>query len=158
MLVPFSMKYSRLLLSRFCLSRITAYLSMKIWSLLKHEILTINKTKYCGKGGENLATSYKLLWNRGDIGPKEPSLLFLQYNEITRVDCTILWLFLSFSPYALSWEAVYHDGISWVYSRLSLSQSPRVSLKCFEISVPRHIRFQSWGKNKLNNHILQMNM
>ena len=27
------------------------------------------------------------------------------------------------------------------YSRLSLSRSPRNPLKCFEISVPRHIRF-----------------
>ena len=35
-------------LSRPCLSRITAYLKVKIWFLPKHENLTIGK-KYCGK-------------------------------------------------------------------------------------------------------------
>ena len=33
------------------------------------------------------------------------------------------------------------------YSRLSLSQIPRDSLKYFEISVLRHIRFAELGKN-----------
>ena len=32
------------------------------------------------------------------------------------------------------------------YSQLSLSQSPRDSLKYFEISVPRHIRFAELKK------------
>ena len=32
------------------------------------------------------------------------------------------------------------------YSRLWLSQSPRYSLKYFEISVPRHIRFAELRK------------
>ena len=41
-------KYSRLSLSRPRLSRITAYLEVKIWSLPKHENLTTGK-KYCGK-------------------------------------------------------------------------------------------------------------
>ena len=41
-------KYSRLLLSRPRLSRITAYLEVKTWSLLKNENL-IQVTKYCGK-------------------------------------------------------------------------------------------------------------
>ena len=40
--------YSRLSLSRHCLSRITAYLEVKIWSLPKQENLTTCK-KYCGK-------------------------------------------------------------------------------------------------------------
>ena len=40
--------YSRLSLSRPRISRITAYLEVKIWSLLKHENLTTGK-KYCGK-------------------------------------------------------------------------------------------------------------
>ena len=35
--------YSRLSLSRLCLSRITAYLEVKTWSPLKHENLTISK-------------------------------------------------------------------------------------------------------------------
>ena len=41
-------KYSWLSLSRTRLSRITAYLEVKIWSLPKHENLTTGK-KYCGK-------------------------------------------------------------------------------------------------------------
>ena len=40
-----------------------------------------------------------------------------------------------------------------IYSRLSLSRIPRDSLKYFEISVPRHIRFAELRKNNLNNHI-----
>ena len=32
------------------------------------------------------------------------------------------------------------------YSRLSLSRIPRDSMKCFEISVPRHIRFAELRK------------
>ena len=44
-----------------------------------------------------------------------------------------------------------------MYSRLSLSRSPRDSLKYFEISVPQHIRFAELEKkNKLNNHISQI--
>ena len=41
-------KYSCLPLSRTRLSRITAYLEVKIWPLPKHENLTTGK-KYCGK-------------------------------------------------------------------------------------------------------------
>ena len=41
----------------------------------------------------------------------------------------------------------------------SFSRSPMESLKCFEISVHRHIRYAEMrGKNKLNIHISQMNM
>ena len=54
-------KYSWLSLSRPRLSRITAYLEVKIWSLLKHE---------------NLITGNKILWKRGEISPKEQFLLF----------------------------------------------------------------------------------
>ena len=39
------------------------------------------------------------------------------------------------------------------YSRLSLSRTPRDSIKYFEISVPRHIRFAEFRKNYSNNHI-----
>ena len=41
--------YSWLSLSRTRLSRITAYLEVKILSLLKHENLTTGKKNYCGK-------------------------------------------------------------------------------------------------------------
>ena len=47
-------QYSRLLLSRPRLSRIIAYLEVKIWSLFKHE---------------NLTTGNKILWKRGEIAP-----------------------------------------------------------------------------------------
>ena len=46
-IMPFFI-YSWLSLSRTRLSRITAYLEVKIWSLPKHENLTAGK-KYCGK-------------------------------------------------------------------------------------------------------------
>ena len=45
-----------------------------------------------------------------------------------------------------------------LYSRLSLSRSPRDSLKYFEIHVPRHIRFAQFRKNESNKHISQMNL
>ena len=47
-------KYSWLSLSWPRLSRITAYLEVKIWSLPKHE---------------NLTTGKKILWKRGEIAP-----------------------------------------------------------------------------------------
>ena len=53
--------YSRPSLFRPRLSRITAYLEVKIWSLFKHE---------------NLTTGNKILWKRGEIAPKEQFLLF----------------------------------------------------------------------------------
>ena len=52
-------KLLRLSLSRPRLSRITAYLEVKIWSLSKHENLTKGK-KYCGK-------EEKLLFSSPDI-------------------------------------------------------------------------------------------
>ena len=58
--------YSQLSLSRIRLSRITAYLEVKIWSLFKHE---------------NLTTGNKILWKRGEISPKEKFLLFSQYFQ-----------------------------------------------------------------------------
>ena len=47
-------------------------------------------------------------------------------------------------------------GRFYNYSRFLLSQSPRVSLKHFEKSVPRYIKFAELRK-KLNNHISQLN-
>ena len=45
------------------------------------------------------------------------------------------------------------------YSRLSLSRSPRDSMKHFEISELRHIRFAELRKkNKSNTHISKMNV
>ena len=53
--------YSRLSLSRLRLSRITAYLDEKIWSLFKHRNLTLGN---------------KILWIRGKIAPEEQFLPF----------------------------------------------------------------------------------
>ena len=53
--------YSRLSLSRLRLSRITAYLEEKIYSLFKHG---------------NLTSANKLLWIRGEIAPQEQFLPF----------------------------------------------------------------------------------
>ena len=57
----FCFYYSRLSLSRLGLSRITAYLEVKIWSLLEHG---------------NLSPGNKILWMRGEIAPKEQFLPF----------------------------------------------------------------------------------
>ena len=53
--------YSQLSLSRLRLSRITAYLEEKIWSLVSHR---------------NLKSGYKILWKRGEIAPGEQFLPF----------------------------------------------------------------------------------
>ena len=53
-------KYSWLSLSRTRLSRITAYLEVKIWSSPKHENLTTCK-KYCGK--EEIAPLFHNIYN-----------------------------------------------------------------------------------------------
>ena len=55
-------RYSLLSLSRLRLSRIAAYLKMKIWSLFKNENL-------------------KILWKRGEIAPRE-DLEFLLFSTI----------------------------------------------------------------------------
>ena len=59
--VSSKLKYSRLSLSRLRLSRITAYLEEKIWSLFKHR---------------NLASGNIILWIRGEIAPQEQFLHF----------------------------------------------------------------------------------
>ena len=55
------MNYSRLSLSRLRLSRTTAYLEEKSWSLFKHR---------------NLTSGNKILWIRGEIAPQEQFLPF----------------------------------------------------------------------------------
>ena len=58
------------------------------------------------------------------------------------------------------------DQFAWINKPISLgtsivdllSRNPRDSLKYFEISLLRHIRFVELRKNKSNNHISQMNM
>ena len=59
--------YSRLSLSRLRLSRITAYLEDKIWSLFKHRTLT---------------SGHKILWIKGEIAPQEQFHPFLTIFSI----------------------------------------------------------------------------
>ena len=68
-LPAYEIKYSWLSLSRPRLSRMPAYLEVKIWSLFKHE---------------NLITGNKILWKRGEIVPKFLlfSTIFSIYLEI----------------------------------------------------------------------------
>ena len=63
--------YSWLSLSRPRLSRITAYLEVIIWSLLKHETLT---------------TGYKIVWKRGEIFSSFPQ--YFQYISNFRSQIT----------------------------------------------------------------------
>ena len=58
--------YSRPLLSRLRLSRITAYLEEKTWSLFWHK---------------NLTSGNKILWMRGEIAPQEQFLPFPHYFQ-----------------------------------------------------------------------------
>ena len=70
--------YSWLSLSRTRLSRITAYLEVKIWSLSKHENLTTCK-KYCGKE-EKLLLIY--------CGKEEKLLLSPLFHNIFYISLT----------------------------------------------------------------------
>ena len=58
------LKYSRLTLSRPRLTRTTAYLEMKIWTLFSHE---------------NLTAGNKILWKREEIAPRSNFSSFPQY-------------------------------------------------------------------------------
>ena len=57
--------YSQLSLSQLHLSRITAYLKVKIWSLFKHE---------------NLTTGNNTLWKRGETALKGQLFLFSTFS------------------------------------------------------------------------------
>ena len=57
--------YIQLSLSRLCLSQITAYLEVKVWSLSKHESQIGDKSS----------------WKRGEIAPKEQFFLFSRYFQ-----------------------------------------------------------------------------
>ena len=81
---------SRLSLYRLRLSRITAYLEVKIWSLIKQEHVT---------------TGNKILWKRGESGPKGQFLLFsrifsiyLKFQESNYIFIREMWLFHLFFP------------------------------------------------------------
>ena len=79
---PLSWKYSRLSLSRPRLSRITAYLEVKIWSLLKHENQN-QVTKYCGKEEKLLRGKEEKLFLRKNCSvEKRRKLLFLLFSTV----------------------------------------------------------------------------
>ena len=68
------------------------------------------------------------------------------------------WPFVSGEEVKIGFQDNGHDGrrISdrndFNYSRLSLSRSPRDSLKYFEISVLRHIRFAELRKKNTSSN------
>ena len=80
----FVIKYSRLSLSRLLLSRITAYLEEKIWSLFKHRNVT-SGNKILRIWGEIFLQEQflpfptilnKKWWIRGEIAPQKQYLTF----------------------------------------------------------------------------------
>ena len=75
--------YSRFSLSRLRLSRITAYLEEKSWSLFKHR---------------NLTSGNKILWIRGEIAPQEQFLPFSTIFSvyIFNLRSQITYLFVKF--------------------------------------------------------------
>ena len=71
---------SWLSLSRLRLSRITAYLEVKIWSLPKHE---------------NITTGKKILWKRGEIAQRSNFSSFPQYfQNISNFKSPITYIFV----------------------------------------------------------------
>ena len=98
------------LLSRPRLSRITAYLEVKIWSLFKHE---------------NLTTGNKILWKRGEIAPKEQFLLFstifsiyFQLQESNYIYICKMWLF----------DLFFHNSANLICRSTNISKYFRESL------------------------------
>ena len=88
--IQLTLAISNSLISNNRLSRITAYLEVKILSLLKHK---------------NLTTGKKKLWKRGEIAPKEQFLLFSTIFSIYLTSRVQLHIYLlnvvnriSFSP------------------------------------------------------------
>ena len=120
-------KHSWLSLFRPRLSRITAYLEVKIWSLPKHE---------------NLQQVKKILWKRGEIAPKEQFLLFSTIFSIyltSRVQLHIYLLNVVVRIIFFSILQIWYDEVR--ISR-SITESPlefeitRVDCICFGL--------QSW--------------
>ena len=68
------------------------------------------------------------------------------------------YLFIYLFIYLLETNIIMLTHLFKICSRLSLSQSPRDSLKYIEVSVPQHIRFAEFRKNKSNNHISQISI
>ena len=123
-LVPFSVSnrpyqfYSRLSLSWLRLSRITAYLELKIWSLFKHETLT---------------TGNKILWERGEIAI---SPLFHNIFNISVSSGVKMWLF---------GYSFFSSILQILYVEVRISRSISESSLDFEITRvdcilnPRHV-------------------
>ena len=102
-------KYSRLSLSRLRLSRITAYLEVKIWSLFKHG---------------NLTTDNKIWWKRGKIAPQKQFLLFSTIFSIYLKLQESNYMFIRFvSIYFFSILKIWYVEV-WIYR--SISESPLV--------------------------------
>ena len=75
--------YSQLSLSRLWLSRTTAYLEERIWSLFKYR---------------NLKSGNKILWIRGEIAPQDFQYIFLikgVYLHIHLLNLVVRFVFSS---------------------------------------------------------------
>ena len=103
-------EYNRTSLSQTRIFRITAYLEVKIWSLLKHETMT---------------TGNKIMWKRGEIAPKEQFLLFstifsayLYFQESNYIFIYEMWLFELFvslkSAYLICRDTKYFRESLWL--------------------------------------------
>ena len=82
--------------------------------------------------------------------------MFLKYTQTNRKRGTIISI--SFEPSTLHIHSWFYCDVSMMkYSRLSLSRSLRDSVKYFEISVPRNIRFAELRKKQphfTNEHVI----
>ena len=72
---------------------------------------------------------------------------FVRTLRVTTVYCTLTHLCRMDCSTSTFWFKLYFICI--IYSRLSLSQIPRDSLKYFETSVPRHIRVERVRKTTI---------
>ena len=128
-------KYSWLSLSRPRLSRIIAYLEVKVWSLPKHE---------------NLITGNKILWKRGEIAP------YFQYTStytFIKCGCSIYFFLKSANLICRSTDI-------WRYFRESLGIRDKESrlyidllvLVCVEVFRPNEPNGVMSSAVSLPNH------
>ena len=81
---------------------------------------------------------------------RDKQLFKISEVEIAKVNCICEYMRFTVMFRSQGKERLRRPNI---YSRLSLSRIPRDSIKYFEMSVPRHIRFAELRKKNSNNHI-----
>ena len=110
MLIQSIIIYSTSLISNNHLTRVTACLEVKIWSLFLHG---------------NLTTGNKILWKRGEIAPKEQvflfSTVFFQYisNFGKQITCSFVKCGCSIYFILNSANLICQDTNIWKYFRES---------------------------------------